>query len=63
MKQPDKDRQHGEAAVGQEDAGPALLATKGKSYENWWPGMRRWHLGMACEGTTLEIDDPEIINR
>ena len=62
MKQPDKDRQNREAAVGQ-DAGPALLATKGKSYENWWPGMRRWHLGMACEGTTLDLGDPEIISR
>ena len=51
MKQPDGDEQNGEAA------------DKGKGYENWWPGMRRWHLGMACEDATLELGEPEIISR
>ena len=51
MRQPDGDRQNGEAA------------NKGKSYGNWWPGMRRWQLGMIWEDTTLELGAPEVISR
>ena len=62
MKQPDGDRQNGEAAVGQ-DQDATSLANKAKGYQNWWPGMKRWHLGMICEDTTLELGDPEIISK
>ena len=61
MKQLDEDRKNGEAAVGQEE-GDALLKRKGKGNENWWPGMRRWHIGMICEDATLELGEPEVFN-
>lgn len=50
-----------EAAVSQEQA-DAPLQTKGEGYENWWPGMRRWHLGMVCEDATLELGEPEVLD-
>ena len=59
MKQSDGDIE--EAAVSQEQA-DAPLQTKGKGYENWWPGMRRWHLGMVCEDATLELGEPEVLD-
>ena len=46
-----------------QDEDAILLANKGKGYENWWPGLRRWHLGMISEDTTLELGEPEIISR
>ena len=61
MKQPDEDQKNRQAAVGQ-DEGAALLTKKGKDLENWWPGMRRWHLGMVCENATLELGEPEILH-
>ena len=60
MKQADEDRKRGEGAVGQEE-GDAVVRKEGKGYENWWPGMRRWHLGMVCENATLELGEPEVI--
>ena len=60
MKQPDEGRRNGEAAVGQEE-GNALLDKKRKGYENWWPGMRRWQLGVICENATLELGEPEVL--
>ncbi len=60
MKQPDEDQRNGEAAV-DEDEGDALLKKKGKGLENWWPGMKRWHLGMVCENAALELGEPEIL--
>ena len=62
MKQPDGDRQHGEAELTQEE-GAAMLENKGKGYENWWPGMRRWQLGMMCEDATLDLGEPEVIDK
>ena len=62
MKQPDRDPQNGKAAASQDESATSL-ADKGKGYENWWPGMGRWHLGMTWEDTTLELGDPEIISR
>lgn len=38
--------------------GDVLLANKG---EHWWPGMKRWHLGMYCPDATLQLGDPEIL--
>lgn len=61
MKQPGEDPKNGDAALGQEE-GDALLKKEGKSHENWWPGMRRWHLGMICENGTLELGEPEVLN-
>lgn len=59
MKQPEENRRLGEAAVGQGEE-DALSNIKGKGYENWWPGMRRWHLGMVCADATLELGEPEV---
>ena len=39
------------------DEGDALLAREG--HENWWPGMRRWHIGLHCPDATLELGEPE----
>lgn len=61
MKQHDGDEHNSEAAVGHEE-GAKLLKTKGKGYENWWPGMRRWQLGVICEDATLDLGEPEIIS-
>ena len=60
MKQAARNQQRGEVAVNQEEE-PALLQNKGQGYENWWPGMRRWHLGMICEDGTLELGEPETV--
>ena len=60
MKQPDEDWKNGEAAAGQEE-GDTLLTKHGNGHENWWPGMRRWHLGMICENATLELGEPEVL--
>ena len=62
MKQPDRDQQH-VAAAGSQEGAAALLQNKAKGYENWWPGMKRWHLGVICEDSTLELGEPEIISR
>lgn len=29
--------------------------------ENWWPGMRRWNLGLTCENATLDLGEPEVL--
>ena len=39
--------------------GDALLVRKGN--ENWWPGMRRWQLGIYCPDATLTLGEPEIL--
>ena len=62
MRQFDEDLHNDEAAGGQDD-GANLLTKKAKGYENWWPGMRRWHLGMICKDATLELGEPEIRNQ
>lgn len=59
MGQPDVDRNSGKAALGQGEEA-ALLNKEGKSYQNWWPGMSRWHLGMICEDSTVELGTPEV---
>ena len=56
MKQPDKDRKAGESVNGPGEG------AAGKGYENWWPGMGRWHLGMVCEDSTLELGEPEVLS-
>ena len=47
------------AVGGGSGEGDYLLQSKGE--ENWWPGMRRWHLGMVCEDATLELGHPVMI--
>lgn len=59
MKQADEGRGNGEAAVGQH-GGNAMPETQAKDYENWWPGMGRWHLGVTCVDATLQLGEPEI---
>ena len=29
--------------------------------ENWWPGLRRWHLGLYCPNATLELGEPQVL--
>ena len=59
MKQPDE--KTNEAAISHEQD-DALLKMKSKGYDNWWPGMKRWHLGMICEDATLKFGEPEVLN-
>ena len=59
MKQADQNQKNGDAAIGQEDE-VAQAKKKAKGYENWWPGMRRWQLGVMCEDATLELGEPEV---
>lgn len=61
MKQLDGDPRRDASANGPEE-GAALLRKEGKGYENWWPGMGRWQLGMVCEDSTLELGEPEILS-
>lgn len=61
MKQSNKDGEYGEAAGGMEEE-DALLKNNGKGHDNWWPGMRRWHLGMICEDATIELGEPEVLS-
>jgi len=56
MKQPDNGAKDTGSGEGE---GDALLAKKGN--ENWWPGLRRWHLGMYCPDATLELGEPQIV--
>ena len=32
-----------------------------EGWENWWPKMGRWHLGLECQDTTLTLGEPEIL--
>ena len=56
MKQPEGALK--DAGVGR-DEGDALLNKKGN--ENWWPGMRRWNLGLYCPDATLDLGEPEVL--
>ena len=60
MKQTVKGKKGDRTAVGQGET-DALLKNQEDLNENWWPGMRRWHLGMVCEGATLQIGEPEVL--
>lgn len=42
-----------------EDGGDAPPLKK-KGEGNWWPGMWRWNLGMACTDAVLEVGVPEV---
>jgi len=57
MKQPEEDPK--KVTGTGSGAGDALLAKKG--HENWWPGMRRWHIGLYCPDATLELGEPEVL--
>ena len=54
MKQPDGARKTPSEGEGE---GVALLAKE--ENENWWPGMRRWHIGLYLPDATLELGEPE----
>lgn len=45
------------------EEGDALLERRGKGprEKNWWPGLRRWHIGLWFEAATLGFDEPEIL--
>ncbi|KAI4096583.1 MAG: hypothetical protein LQ339_006950 [Xanthoria mediterranea] len=30
--------------------------------ENWWPGIRRWHVGLWLQNTRLDLGDPEVLS-
>lgn len=55
MKQPSEGQKSGGHGEGE---GDALLAKTGN--ENWWPGLRRWNLGLYLPDATLELGEPEI---
>lgn len=59
MKQRDE-KTHGQTISHEQS--DELMNTKGRGYDNWWPGMRRWHLGIYCEDAILEFGEPEILN-
>ncbi len=46
-----------------EGEGDALLVKKGekRAHENWWPGLKRWHIGLWFEDATLTLGEPEIL--
>lgn len=55
MKQPDS----GKNAKSGTEEGDALSGNKGP--ENWWPGMKRWHLGLYCPEATPELGEPDVL--
>lgn len=57
MKQPPSES--GVEGDGNEE-GDALLGRKQKN-ENWWPGMKRWHVGLWFDNATLSLSEPEIL--
>ena len=56
MKQP---QSHPEMASEGQEEGDALLQKRPKE-ENWWPGLRRWHIGLWFENAALDLGWPEI---
>ena len=36
--------------------------TSAMGEDNWWPGLRRWRLGMWAPNSVLELGKPEILN-
>ena len=34
---------------------------EGSDRENWWPGIRRWHVGIWLQDAQLDLDEPEIL--
>lgn len=58
MKQPQP--KLGTASDGHEE-GDALLQRKPQD-ENWWPGLRRWHVGFWFDDATLALGKPESWN-
>lgn len=51
-----------EGEEGQEE-GDALLGRGGikNDEENWWPGGRRWRLGIWCQEGELTLGEAEIL--
>ncbi|MCJ1269805.1 hypothetical protein MMC22_009698, partial [Lobaria immixta] len=43
-----------------DEEGDALLGRKPNN-ENWWPGMKRWHVGLWFDNGALDVDEPEIL--
>ena len=56
MKQPQGEMK--DAGVGSEEADSLLI--RGEN-ENWWPGMRRWNIGLYCPDATLDLGEPEVL--
>lgn len=46
-----------------EGEGDALLGRGGSKSgeENWWPGGRRWRLGIWCKDGELTLDEAEVL--
>lgn len=44
-----------------DEEGDALLGRKQKN-EHWWPGMKRWHVGLWFDNADLELGEPEILS-
>ena len=56
MRQPEDTKTFG--GMG-EDEGDALLARD--NHANWWPELRRWHIGICCLDATLELGEPRKV--
>lgn len=57
MRQPSESNKGGGAGQSEDDA---LLAKK--ENEHWWPGMRRWHMGLFMKDAILELGESEILS-
>ena len=29
--------------------------------KNWWPGIKRWHVGLWLQNTQMYLGDPEVL--
>lgn len=49
---------------GQGEDSPLLggEAGVGEGYENWWPGLTRWQIGIVMENTTIDFPAGERWN-
>ncbi|KAI4162933.1 MAG: hypothetical protein LQ342_003444 [Letrouitia transgressa] len=65
MKQEDGGESQGSRAAANTTDGNNTLSNKcnGKPSENWWPGMRRWQIGLWCPDATLTLGTPDTVGR
>lgn len=57
MKQPTS----GSEAEGDGDEEGDSLLGKSQKNENWWPGMKRWQVGLWFDNAALDLGEPEIL--
>lgn len=57
MKQPPSQLKPASESTGEDNA----LLERSPKEENWWPGLRRWHLGLWFEDAHLNFGEAEIL--